>query len=101
LFLLLFVLTNILPVQSYYLFVSTYTDSGSKGIYVYDFNSRNGEVKWLRNTEDTVNPSYLVIAPNKKFIYSATEAARKNAGSISAFSFDHTLGVLLKCCIFY
>jgi 6-phosphogluconolactonase len=92
--LLFLVVTNFLTAQSYYLFVGTYTDSGSKGIYVYEFNSTSGKARWLSNTENIINPSFLVIAPNKKIIYAATETALKNAGSISAFAFDRTTGKL-------
>jgi 6-phosphogluconolactonase len=80
--------------QSYYLFVGTYTNNGSKGIYVYRFNASTGKAEWVSNTDGLVNPSYLAIAPDKKHIYAVTETARNNSGSVSAFSFDRGSGQL-------
>src|SRR6266550_1261127 len=80
--------------QSFYLFVGTYTTLGSKGIYVYRFNSSTGKAEWISNTEGVVNPSYLAIAPNRKYIYAVTETATPNAGSVSAFSFSRETGKL-------
>src|SRR5215210_4003734 len=74
--------------QSYYLFVGTYTDKGSKGIYVYRFNATTGKAEWVSNTERIVNPSYLALAPDNKHVYAVTETATNNSGSVSAFSFD-------------
>jgi 6-phosphogluconolactonase len=74
--------------QQFYLFAGTYTDKGSKGIYVYRFNAATGKAVWLSNTEGLINPSYLAIAPDGKHIYAVTETARNNSGSVSAFSFD-------------
>ncbi len=80
--------------QSYYMFVGTYTNKGSKGIYVYRFNATTGRAELLSNTDSVINPSYLAIAGNKKYVYAVTETATNNAGSISAFSFDRSTGKL-------
>jgi 6-phosphogluconolactonase len=53
--------------QKYFLFIGTYTGSGSKGIYVYTFDAATGKAQWVSNTEGVINPSYLAIAP-KGFI---------------------------------
>ena len=73
--------------QTYYLFVGTYTNKGSKGIYVYRFSTSTGKAEWVSNTEGIVNPSFLAIAPDKKHIYAVTETATNNTGNVSAFSF--------------
>ncbi len=80
--------------QSFYLFVGTYTNSGSKGIYVYRFNAATGKAEWVSNTEGVVNPSYLALSTTGKNVYAVTETARENAGSVSAFSFDRSTGKL-------
>ncbi len=80
--------------QQYYLFIGTYTHTGSKGIYVYRFDAATSKLTWVSNTEGIVNPSYLTIAPNGKYIYSCTESRMPNAGSISAFAFDNKTGKL-------
>ncbi len=94
-FLFLLLLTSVYSIaQSFYMFVGTYTNKGSKGIYVYKFDASTGKAEWLSNTDSIVNPSYLTIAPDQKHIYAVTETATNNTGSISAFSFDRATGKL-------
>jgi 6-phosphogluconolactonase len=80
--------------QKYFLFIGTYTGSGSKGIYVYSFDAVTGKAKWISNTEGVVNPSYLAITPNGKYLYACTETKTDNAGGISAFRFNREKGSL-------
>jgi 6-phosphogluconolactonase len=80
--------------QTFFMFVGTYTNKGSKGIYVYKFDAATGKAQLVSNTDGIVNPSYLAIAPDEKHIYAVTETATNNDGSISAFSFDRTNGNL-------
>lgn len=80
--------------QNMHLFVGTYTNSGSKGIYVYRFNAATGKAKLVSNTDSVVNPSYLAISPNKKFVYAVNETNGKNPGSVSAFAFNKNTGRL-------
>ncbi len=70
----------------YYLFVGTYTGNNipSKGIHVYDFNSKAGNAKEITNAA-AGNPSYLAISDNGKFVYSVNESKDRK---ISSFAFD-------------
>ncbi len=83
-----------LPAQNYYLFVGTYTTGKSKGIYVFDFNSKTGEVQWVSNTDSCTNPSFLAVSPNGKYLYAVNETGRDQPGHVSAFSFDKAEGKL-------
>jgi 6-phosphogluconolactonase len=80
--------------QNYYLFVGTYTKGKSKGIYVYQFNAKNGEMQWVSNTDSSSNPSFLAVAPNGNFLYAVNETGRDIPGRVSAYSFDKTKGEL-------
>lgn len=80
--------------QNFYLFVGTYTNKGSKGIYVYRFNAATGAAEWVSNTDSVANPSYLAIAPNRKYIYAVNETHGENGGNVSAYTFDKTTGKL-------
>lgn len=80
--------------QKYFLFIGTYTGTGSKGIYVYQFDAATGKLTWSSNTDSVVNPSYLAIAPNGKVLYGCTETRTVNAGGVSAFRFDRANGKL-------
>lgn len=77
-----------------YMFIGTYTDGKSEGIYVYDFNSLNGTAKEVSHIK-TSNPSFLVVSPDQKYVYAIHENQRNgNGGEISSFSFDKTSGTL-------
>ena len=104
----LFALLSALAVhaQSYYLLVGTYTNmgssssapprdsTGSKGIYVYRWETATGQATLLSHTTDVVNPSFLDISPDGQHVYAATETRTAGAGSISAFSLDRESGTL-------
>ncbi len=83
-----------LSAQNYYLFIGTYTSGGSKGIYVYNFNSQTGEAKWVSNTDSAANPSFLTIAPDGKHVYAVNEISRAQAGLVAAYTFDPASGKL-------
>jgi len=54
------------------MFVGTYTDKGSKGIYSYQFNQLTGEATPL-DSLSMVNPSYLTVSKNGRYIYAVSE----------------------------
>lgn len=80
--------------QNFYLFIGTYTVSGSKGIYVYTFNAQTGKAKWISNTDTVINPSYLAVSGTGDFVYAVNETNGANPGKISAFSFNKNNGTL-------
>ena len=80
--------------QEYYLFIGTYTKTGSKGIYVYSFNAKNGTVKWISNTDSSSNPSFVTISKNQKYLYAVNETGGPDPGRVSAYSFDKKNGEL-------
>ena len=79
-----------------YLIVGTYTSGKSEGIYVYKFNTKDGESKLLDSAK-TSNPSFIAVSPDKKFIYAVNENAdstMKSGGGVSSFSFNKKPGKL-------
>ncbi len=75
------------------LVVGTYTKScESKGIYVYEFDSTTGDFKLKNNTENIINPSYLTVSNDNKFVYSVSENDKKS--SVSAFGYNSKTGKL-------
>ncbi|MFZ6038159.1 MAG: lactonase family protein [Bacteroidota bacterium] len=76
-----------------FMLVGTYTsDKGSKGIYVYRFNTDSGKADSVSMVE-TENPSYLTISPDSKFVYAVEENGEKHSAA-HAFSFDKSTGIL-------
>lgn len=80
--------------QRFYLLIGTYTGTGSKGIYVYDFNAQTGKAKWVSNTDTITNPSFVTFSHNGNFVYAVNETNGANPGRVSAFSFNKTSGKL-------
>ncbi len=69
------------------LFVGTYTNTcNSKGIYVYDFDTQTADYVRKTSTDKVINPSFLTVSENKKFVYSVNENGADS--QVSAFSFD-------------
>ena len=80
--------------QNYYLAIGTYTNTGSKGIYIYNFDAQTGKAKWVSNTDSTTNPSYIIFSHTGNFIYAVNETNGANPGRVSAFSFNKNNGTL-------
>ena len=50
-------------------YVGTYTDHESKGIYAYRFDSRTGRLTSLGLTAESANPSFLTSDSRGNFLY--------------------------------
>lgn len=78
------------------LIIGTYNRTcESKGMYVYEFDSNTGDLTLKNNTENVLNPSYLTVSKNNKFVYSVNQ--NKNGGNengVSAFKYDSKTGKL-------
>jgi len=75
------------------LLIGTYTAPGkSEGIYVYDFNTATAAFKPVSVEKNTINPSYLALTADRKFVYAVNEDGDKSMAS--AFSFDAATGKL-------
>jgi 6-phosphogluconolactonase len=78
--------------QNYNLLIGTYTNKGtSEGIYVYNFNAKTGVIK-LKSTTKTINPSYLTVSKDKKFVYSVNQDGKNS--TVSSFGFNGESGEL-------
>ena len=92
LFLFSFVLMLQAEAQNYNLLIGTFTNKGtSEGIYIYDYNSLTAETK-LKSVTKTVNPSYLTVSQNQKFVYSVNSDSQNS--EVSAFGLDRKSGAL-------
>jgi 6-phosphogluconolactonase len=81
--------------KNYFMIVGTYTSGSSQGLYVFQFNSSNADIK-LVDSAKTSNPSYLTVSPNEKYVYAVNEDADStgNGGRVSSFSFNNVTGAL-------
>ena len=78
--------------QDLYLLAGTYTGTGSKGIYVYRFNTATGKTAWISNTDTASNPSFLTVSGN--YVYAVNETSGSKPGQVSAYKFDKEKGTL-------
>lgn len=71
----------------YTLFVGTYTDGDSEGIYTYTFDTNTGKLSDQKLAAKITNPSYLAISEDKKHLYAVQETADFDSlgGGITAF----------------
>jgi len=70
------------------LYVGTYTDAESEGIYKMQFDMETGKVTASTLAAEIVNPSYLAISKKKDFLYAVQEvnSFEDAAGGVTAFS---------------
>ncbi|MET3879177.1 beta-propeller fold lactonase family protein [Chitinophaga sp. OAE865] len=75
--------------QQYYLFAGSYNhDKEKEGVYLYRFNYQTGELQQVSATKGILNPSFLTLSPDGKYIYACSEAQTPNVGGVSSFAFD-------------
>jgi 6-phosphogluconolactonase len=75
-------------------------ESRSKGIYVSRFHAATGELSAPQLAGEIINPSFLTISPNHRFLYAVSEDPLSvgppldHASYVSAFAIDSTTGKL-------
>jgi 6-phosphogluconolactonase len=85
------------PGQKYLVYVGTYTDHGSKGIYSYRFDSSDGKLTSLGLAAQSAEPSFLAADSGGRFLYAVNETESFNGqptGAVSAFAIQPDTGKL-------
>jgi 6-phosphogluconolactonase len=84
-------------------YVGTYTsgagDEKSRGIYVLDLDLRSGKLSEPRLAGEAIDPSFLAIHPNGRFLYAVSERSEvdgRPGGAVLAFSIDRATGELIS-----
>jgi 6-phosphogluconolactonase len=85
--------------DQYIFYVGTYTEEGSKskGIYAYRYDAKTAQIAPLGVAAETVNPSWVTLHPNGRFLYAVNELRNyqgPNSGGVSAFAVDRSSGML-------
>ena len=83
--------------ETLYLYVGTYTEGDSEGIYVYRMHPTTGTLEFASIADAGENPSFLAIHPRRRYLYAVNEISEfegKASGSVSAFAIDQTNGEL-------
>lgn len=88
---------NLEPLEPATLFVGTYTDTESKGIYSYQFDSNTGVLTEKRLQAELPNPSFVKISPDKNYLYAVQETNTYDSlsGGVTAYAIkDKSLQLL-------
>jgi 6-phosphogluconolactonase len=84
--------------RRYLAYVGTYTSkTSSKGIYAYNFDTVTGKLTTLGVAAESVDPSFLAVHPNGKYLYAVNEVGSykgENSGGVSAYAIDRKTGKL-------
>jgi 6-phosphogluconolactonase len=81
------------------MYVGTYTEGTSKGIYAYRLDAKTGKLTSLGLVAETPDPTFVALHPNGKFLYAVNEITSyqgKKAGSVTSYSIDHATGKLTQ-----
>ena len=85
------------PAGKCLLYVGTYTNVGSKGIYLYNMDLATGRLSPMGLAAETPNPTFLDLDAQGKFLYVANEIDSfdgQPSGAVSAFSIARGTGKL-------
>lgn len=80
-----------------WVFIGTYTQKTSKGIYRCELDLATGKLSAPVLAAETVNPSFLALHPSGRFLYAVNEIGNfqgTKAGAVSAFALDPKTGEL-------
>ena len=83
--------------NKYLVFVGTYTDKGSEGIYSFKFDPKTGDISSPELAVKTDNPSFIAIDAKGQFLYAVNELDTFNSqptGAVSVFKIDRESGKL-------
>ena len=81
-----------------HVFIGTYTQRDSRGIYHFWFDLATGQASEPRLIAETQNPSFLAIHPRGRFLYACNEIGTfqgEASGALSAFALDPATGDLI------
>ena len=79
-------------------YIGTYTEHGSQGIYVCDFDPSNGTLTPPELATATSDPSFLAVSADHRFLYAINETDHFNGqptGGVSAFWIAPATGKLM------
>lgn len=75
--------------QNTYVFFGSFNrDKKAEGIFVYQLDTIKGKLSKVTTVKNILNPSYLTLSLNGKYVFACTESKTKNSGSVSSFEFN-------------
>lgn len=71
-----------------------FVGSGKKNIEAFRFDSSTGALTSAGTAAEIARPSFLALAPNRRFLYAISEGGNPGDSSVSAFSIEPASGKL-------
>lgn len=75
----------------HHLYIGTYTQHESQGIYICNFDPSTGAIALTGTAEDRLNPSFLTLDPTGRHLYAANEMVE---GAVASYAIDPETGAL-------
>jgi len=80
-------------------YVGSYTDAvdggaNGEGIYRFEVDPRTGSLTQRKLVAKAQNPSWIVIHPSKKYLYTVNEIIHQRSGAVSAYAIEPGTGDL-------
>src|SRR6187455_704408 len=88
---------NLCLAQKSIVYVGTYSQRGSKGIYVFQFDRAKPALKLLQTVPSLESPTFLTTDPTGRFLYSVNRGradVNDKGGSVSAYAINAKTGFL-------
>ena len=83
---------------SYLVYVGTFTNGKSQGIYAYRFDPATGKAYYLGLSAATPNPTFLLASKNERYLYAVNELGNgqgEKGNTVSVFRIDSHTGKLV------
>ena len=83
--------------SDYFVYIGTYSNGGSEGVYVQRLNMENGTLSPISAHGEIENPSFLDLSPDRQFLYAIGEVSQvdgRPGGAIGAYAIDSSSGTL-------
>lgn len=75
--------------QNTYVFLGSFNrNPEAESILVYQLDTVNGKLTKVTSVKNIINPSYITLSPNGKYLYACTDTKTPNVGSVSSFEFN-------------
>lgn len=84
----IFTFINLYSQNTYAFFGSFNRDKNTEGIYVYQLDMMSGNLSKVTTFTGILNPSFLTLSPDGKYIFACTESKTQNGGSVNSFKFN-------------
>jgi len=93
-FLFLLMAASSAAARDYWVYVGTFTEGLSQGIYVSRLNADDGGLSPPTLAAATPDPSYLALGPDQNHLYAVNEMPGPKSGTVSAFAIQSSSGQL-------